>query len=93
MLFTFESYICGSIRFYSTDEPLQKDFYKMKKLLIPILILTALALGYEQSKDHPNVYISAGSFGVFMFLLYQLNTRIPHKNTNDKDLNDDHERR
>lgn len=54
----------------------------MKKLLIPAVILAAVVLLYEQSQETPNVYISVGSIVVFMFLLYKLNTRIPHKNNN-----------
>ena len=60
----------------------------MKKLLIPTLIIAAVVLLYEQSKTTPNVYISGASIAVFMFLLYKLNTRIPHKNNNPKDADD-----
>ncbi|WP_026718782.1 hypothetical protein [Flavobacterium antarcticum] len=60
----------------------------MKKLLIPAVIVAAIVLLYEQSQAVPNVYISAGSIVVFMFLLYKLNARIPHKNNNNKDTDD-----
>lgn len=59
----------------------------MKKLLIPILILSGAMLLYEQSKDTPNVYITVAGIIIFMFALMKLNTKIPHKN-NDKDQND-----
>lgn len=60
----------------------------MKKLLIPAVIIAAFALLYEQSQDKPNVYISAASIAVFMFLLYKLNARIPHKNNDSNNSND-----
>ena len=60
----------------------------MKKLLIPAIIIAAAALLYEQSKDQPNIYLSVASIVVFMFLLYRLNTRIPHKNNNSNDSED-----
>ena len=60
----------------------------MKKLLIPALILSAIVLLYEQSKETPNVYFTGGAIAVFMFLLYKLNARIPHKNTNPNDADD-----
>jgi hypothetical protein len=60
----------------------------MKKLLIPALLIAAAFLLYEQSKATPNVYLTALSIVVFMFLLYKLNARIPHKNTNPNDSDD-----
>lgn len=60
----------------------------MKILLIPAVIVAAAVLLYAQSQDTPNVYISVGALVVFMFLLYKLNARIPHKNSNSKDTDD-----
>lgn len=60
----------------------------MKKLLIPAVIIIGILLIYEQSKDTPNVYISTGFIAVFMFLLYKLNARIPHKENTTKDTDD-----
>jgi hypothetical protein len=60
----------------------------MKKLLIPAVIIVAIVLMYEQSKLQPNIYISVISMGLFMFLLYKLNAKIPHKNDNTKDVDD-----
>ena len=60
----------------------------MKKLLIPAVIIAAVVLLYEQSKSVPNIYVSVGSIVVFMFLLYKLNARIPHKNNNSKERDD-----
>jgi hypothetical protein len=60
----------------------------MKKLLIPALLIAAAFLLYEQSKETPNVYLTALSIVVFMFLLFKLNARIPHKNTNPNESDD-----
>ncbi len=60
----------------------------MKKLLIPAVIIAAVVLIYELSQETPNIYLRVGSFVVFMFLLYKLNARIPHKNNNHKDTDD-----
>ena len=51
----------------------------MKKLLIPAIIIAGVVLTYNQSQEQPNIYINAVAIAVFMFLLFQLNTRIPHK--------------
>ncbi|MDD3003838.1 hypothetical protein [Flavobacterium sp.] len=61
----------------------------MKKLLIPALILAAVILIYEQFQEQPNVYLRAVAIALFMFLLYRLNTKIPHKkdsNNNSEDV-------
>lgn len=60
----------------------------MKKLLIPAIIIAAIVLLYEQSKEHPNLYVSVASIAVFMFLLMLLNSRIPHKNSNTDNTKD-----
>lgn len=60
----------------------------MKKLLIPAVIIAAVFLLYEQSKATPNIYLSVASIVVFMFLLYKLNARIPHKKDNTKETDD-----
>lgn len=60
----------------------------MKKLLIPAVIIAAIVLLYEQSKAAPNLYISVASIVVFMFLLYKLNARIPHKSDTTKNTDD-----
>lgn len=60
----------------------------MKKFLIPAVIVAAIVLLYEQSKAVPNTYISIACIVVFMFLLFKLNARIPHKNHNPKDSED-----
>lgn len=60
----------------------------MKKILIPAILVAAAFLLYAQSRTIPNVYLSAIAIAVFMFLLFKLNTRIPHKNNNPKDSDD-----
>ena len=60
----------------------------MKKFLIPAVIIAAAFLLYEQSKETPNIYLSVLSIVVFMFLLFKLNTRIPHKNNDAKNSDD-----
>lgn len=58
------------------------DSHFMKKFLIPAIIIVAIVLLYEQNQEIPNIYLKVGSIVVFMFLLYKLNARIPHKNNN-----------
>lgn len=60
----------------------------MKKFLIPAVIIAAIVLLYEQSQEIPNIYLKVGSIVVFMFLLYKLNARIPHKNNNTDNTKD-----
>lgn len=79
---------------FETLIPIVKDYMPlksiifMKKLLIPAIVVVAVGLLYNQSQDSPNIYINAGAIVVFMFLLFKLNTRIPHKNDpkNDQDV-------
>lgn len=87
-LITFETLVFESDPFIIKNNRNLSIAHIMKKLLIPAVIIAAIALLYEQSKASPNVYISAGSLVVFMFLLYKLNARIPHKNNDSKDSND-----
>ena len=78
----------NKIQFFAKSTRREFSLYAMKKLLIPAVIVAAIVLLYEQSQSVTNVYISAGSIVVFMFLLYKLNARIPHKNNNNKDKDD-----
>ncbi len=58
----------------------------MKKFLIPILIISGFFAFYEQSKPEPNIMITVAAIVVFMFGLFQLNSKIPSKNQeNDTD--------
>ena len=42
---------------------------------------------YEQSKDHPNIYIMSGAILIFMYGMLRLSSKTPSKNQ-EKD-NDD----
>lgn len=55
----------------------------MKKFLIPILIFSAFIAVYEQSLDHPNLYITGAAFVVFMFSMMKLSSTLPSKNQDD----------
>ncbi len=61
----------------------------MKKMLIPALIVAAVILIYEQFQEQPNIYLRAVGIALFMFLLYQLNTKIPHKKDSNNNNSDD----
>jgi len=60
----------------------------MKKFLIPILFISAFFALYEQSKDHPNVYITIVAVVIFMFSMMRLSAKVPSKNQ-DNDENHD----
>jgi len=55
----------------------------MKKLLIPLLILSGFFALYEQSQAKPNLYISCAAFAVFMFSLMRISSKLNKKNTDD----------
>lgn len=59
----------------------------MKKLLIPILIVSAGVAFYEQSKEHPNLYITLAAIIVFIYSMMRLSAKIPSKNTENEDDN------
>lgn len=61
----------------------------MKKMLIPALIVAAVILIYEQFQEQPNIYLRTVGIALFMFLLYQLNTKIPHKKDSNNNNSDD----
>lgn len=61
----------------------------MKKMLIPALIVAAVILIYEQFQEQPNIYLRAVGIALFMFLLYLLNTKIPHKKDSNNNNSDD----
>lgn len=61
----------------------------MQKLLIPLLFV-AIALGlYEQSKDHPNIYILCAAVVVFMFGMMKLGSKVSSKNDDEEEASDD----
>lgn len=71
------------LKFFTFGIPI---LVSMKKLLIPVIVVAAFMLFYEQGKEKPNVYITVAAIAVLMFGLMKLNTKIPHKD-NDKDQN------
>ena len=52
----------------------------MKKIVIPILILTILVVLYEQRSAQKNVYIMVIAIVVFMFGMMRLSSKTPSKN-------------
>ncbi len=59
----------------------------MKKLLIPLLLLSGIFAVYEQSQDKPNLYLTAISFVVFMFSIMQISFKVPSKKEENTSLN------
>ncbi|MDI1255893.1 MAG: hypothetical protein PSV16_07310 [Flavobacterium sp.] len=60
----------------------------MKKLLIPILLISGIFGVYEQSKDRPNIYITCASIVIFMICMMLLSSKLPskHEENNDNDV-------
>lgn len=52
----------------------------MKKILIPLLIISGFAALYEQSKEHPNVYVMVAAIVIFMLGMMKLTSMTPGKN-------------
>ena len=59
--------------------------FKMKKLVIPILILGFYFGFIEQNKVQPNIYILCISIVAIMFSMMQLMSKVPSKKPEDKD--------
>jgi hypothetical protein len=59
----------------------------MRKLMIPIIIIALLLAIYEQSKEHPNVFITAAAVLVFMFGIMRLSAKIPGRKSKEDDDN------
>jgi len=64
----------------------------MRKLYIPIMIITGGAALYEQSKAAPNIYIMIGAIIIFMYGMMRLTAKVPSKNQDNSE-EDDSERR
>lgn len=60
----------------------------MKKILIPVLFISAFFAISEQSKQHPNIYISSIAIVIFMFSMMRLSAKTPSKNQ-EKNEDDD----
>jgi hypothetical protein len=52
----------------------------MKKLLLPIMIITIIIAFYEQSLEKKNVYIQVISIVIFMIGMMKLSAKVPSKN-------------
>lgn len=61
----------------------------MKKLIVPLLIISGFLAVYEQTKEKPNLYISCAAFVVLMFSIMQLSTKVKSKNDQNKEENVD----
>ena len=49
-------------------------------------MLVAIVFGlYEQTKDKPNIYILCGAVAVFMFGMMQLSSKVPSKNQEENE--------
>lgn len=57
----------------------------MKKLLLPVLALSAFFGFYEQSKAKPNLYIVSLCIAVFMFSMMYLSAQTPSKNQDSEE--------
>jgi peptidoglycan/LPS O-acetylase OafA/YrhL len=56
----------------------------MKKILIPLMLLSILAAFYFQSQEDANPYGTAICFAVFMFGMMRLSAKTPSKHNEDE---------
>ena len=61
--------------------------FKMKKIIIPIMIVAIIVALYQQTSNEKNVYIMVIAIVVFMIGMMQLSAKTPSKN---QDKEDDH---
>ncbi len=52
----------------------------MKKIMIPMMLISFLIAFYEQQKTNSNVYITAGAVLIFMYGMMRLSAKTPSKN-------------
>ena len=57
----------------------------MKKILIPLMIISIVIALYEQSQDKPNVYLLIASIIVFLVGMIKFSSKLPSKHTDDND--------
>lgn len=57
----------------------------MKKILVPLLIISGFAALYEQSKEQPNVYVMVAAIVVFMLGMMKLMSITPGKSEENPD--------
>ncbi|WP_415579849.1 hypothetical protein [Flavobacterium longum] len=55
----------------------------MKKLMVVLVILAIGVAFYEQSKPHPNVYITVAAVVVIMYGAMRLSAKIPGRKDDD----------
>lgn len=56
----------------------------MKKLLLPVLIISIYFAFSEQQKSHPNLLVMIPSIVIFIYAMSQLMSKVPSKNPEDK---------
>ena len=59
----------------------------MKKILVPIILIAAGFIFYEQTKPQPNLYVTIVAVAILMFGIMQFSSKVPSKNQ-DKNEND-----
>jgi hypothetical protein len=57
----------------------------MKKILIPLMIVSMFVAFYEQNKAQPNLLITVICVIVFIAGMIQLSSKLPSKNQDDHD--------
>jgi|LakMenE18May11ns_1017448.scaffolds.fasta_scaffold8065234_1 hypothetical protein len=57
----------------------------MRKILIPLMIVSMFVAFYEQSKEQPNLLITVLCVIIFIIGMIQLSSKIPSKNQDDDD--------
>lgn len=61
----------------------------MKKLIVPFMFVAIIVGLFEQSKDKPNIYILCAAVAVFMFGMMHLTNRVPSKNKEEREEEDE----
>lgn len=57
----------------------------MKKLALPFIIIAIIIGVYEYSKAKPNIYVIILVIILFMFGMFQLNSKIPSKFSDEEE--------
>ena len=60
----------------------------MKKIYIPIIAFAGVFALFEQSKEKPNVYIMVVAIIIFMYGMMRLTAKVPSKNQDNSEEND-----
>lgn len=66
---------------------MKTDIKKMRKFIIPIMVIAITVALYEQVSAEKNLYIMVVAIVVFMMGMMQLSARTPSKNQNKEDEN------